>query len=197
MLTITQTFRHGRRFFGRNLSFSLPAVAILGLGVGANVAIFAVAYAVLLRPLPFADQDALVIMWERDERRNQPLWEVSYRNFIDWRTENRSFIDLAAMGSVNWSLKLIQDDATVNLPLAAVSGSFFEVLGASPALGRGFVATDDERSSARVAVLSDHTWRTQFGADPNVVGRTARMESGPGTSNLTIIGVRPGGGDRQ
>ena len=72
MLPISQSVRHGRRFL-RNLTFSVPAVAILALGLGANVAIFAVAYAVLLRPLPFTDQNALVIMWERDERRNQPL----------------------------------------------------------------------------------------------------------------------------
>lgn len=182
---------HAFRFFRRDPSVAIPAVWILAVGLGANLAIFGVAYAVLLRPLPVVDQQSLVIMWERAEHEATSVWEVSYRDFRDWESQNASFTQLAATGSINWSLRLIHRDGPVVLPFAAVSGAFFDVLGARPALGRGLTASDDSRSSAAVAVLSDSTWRSQFGSDPDVIGRTATMDDGGGISAVTIVGVMP------
>jgi len=162
---------HAFRFYRRDASVAIPAVVILALGLGANLAIFGVAYAVLLRPLPVADQQSLVIMWERSEERGVSVWEVSYRNFTDWESQNGSFSQLAATGSINWSLRLMQNDGPVALPFAAVSGSFFDVLGTRPAFGRALTRADDSRSSPGVAVLSDPTWRHQFQSDPGVIGR--------------------------
>lgn len=178
------------RAFRRDLSIVVPAVAILGLGLGANIAIFAVAYAVLLRPLPIDDQQSLVVLWERSERQAVSVWEVSYRDFKDWDSQNASFTHLAATGSINWSARLIQKDGPVVLPFAAVSGSFFDLLGAQPALGRGLTRADDHRESALV-VLSDSTWRRHFGADPAAVGRTALIDDGAGVRAMTIAGVMP------
>jgi putative ABC transport system permease protein len=180
---------HARRFFRRDAKVAFPAVGILTLGLGANLAIFAVAHAVLLRPLPVSDQRSLVIMWERADRQATSVWEVSYRNFKDWEAENRSFSQLAATGSITWPLRLMQKDGPVMLPFAAVSGAFFDVLGVHPALGRGLRRSDDLRSSPRVAVLSDSTWRKQFASDPDVIGRGATIDDGAGPAAVTIVGV--------
>lgn len=179
----------GIRLFRRSPSVAIPAVAILALGLGANVSIFAVAYAVLLRPLPVADQQSLVIIWERSEQQSVPVWEVSYRDFRDWEAQNLSFAHLAATGSINWSLRLMQHDGPVILPFAAVSGTFFDVLGVRPALGRSLTRTDDERSSAAVAVISHSAWRDRFGSDPGVVGRSITMDDGGGMRAFTVVGV--------
>jgi hypothetical protein len=191
MLFLPRSLVYGLRFLRRNISLTVPAISILALGLGANVAIFAVTHAVLLRPLPFPDQQALVIMWERDERRNQPVWEVSYRNFVDWESQNASFSHLAAIGSINWSLRLMQKDGPVILPFAAVSGSFFDLIGTGAALGRGLTRADGQRSSPVVAVLSHSAWRNQFASDPNVIGRSAMIDPGTGLRAFTVVGVMP------
>ena len=182
--------RHAVRFLQRSPAFSVPAVVILALGIGANAAVFAVAWAVLLRPLPFLDQHALVVMWDRDDRRS-PVWEVSYRNFADRRAQNGSFTDLAATGSTNWSLRLARAEGPTVLPFAAVSGSFFDVLGVRPLLGRSFVPADATPSSAPVVILSEGTWRALFGSDPQAIGRSAAINAGTGTQAFTIVGVMP------
>jgi putative ABC transport system permease protein len=181
----------GFRFFRRHASVAIPAAGILALGLGANIAIFAVAYAVLLRPLPVADQQSLVIMWERAEQRAVSVWEVSYRDFKDWESQNTSFMQLAATGSINWSGRLMQKEGPIVLPFAAVSGGFFDVLGTRPALGRALTRADDTRSSPRVAVLSASAWRNHFRSDPGVIGGTAMIDDGAGMSAATIVGVMP------
>ncbi len=191
MSLLRESVAHGFRFFRRDGSVAIPAAGILALGLGANIAIFAVAYSVLLRPLPVADQQSLVIMWERAEKQSVSVWEVSYRDFRDWESQNRSFTELAATGSVNWSARLMQKDGPVIVPFAAVSGGFFDVLGARPELGRGLTRADDDRSGPAVAVLSDSTWRRQFGSDPGVIGRTAMIDDGGGMRATTVVGVMP------
>lgn len=191
MTRFRESVVHALRFFRRDSAVAIPAAGILALGLGANVAIFGVAYAVLLRPLPISDQQSVVIMWEREDRQATSVWEVSYRNFKDWETQNASFTQLAATGSINWSLRLMQKDGPVILPFAAVSGAFFDLVGTRPALGRGLTRADDIPSGAGVAVLSDSTWRNQFRSDPGVIGRTAMIDDGAGVSPVTIVGVMP------
>jgi predicted permease len=191
MSLIRESVVHACRFLRRDTQVALPAVAILALGLGANLAIFGVAYAVLLRPLAVADQQSLVIMWEEAERQATSVWEVSYRDFRDWESQNGSFTQVAATSSVNWSLRLMQNDGPVVLPFAAVSGAFFDVLGTRPALGRALTRADDSRSGPGVTVLSDATWRTHFQSDPGVIGRSAIVDDGGGPSAVTIVGVMP------
>lgn len=191
MFAFREHLAHGLRFLRHDPGIALPAAGILALGLGANIGIFSVAYAVLLRPLPVADQQSLVIMWERADQRGVSVWEVSYRDFSDWEVQNTSFTQLAATGSINWSARLMQTDGPVVLPFAAVSGAFFEVLGTRPALGRALIRADDSRSSPRVAVLSASTWRNHFRSDPRVVGHTAMIDDGAGMSAVTIVGVMP------
>lgn len=186
-----ESVAHGFRLFRRDASVAIPAAGLLALGLGANIAIFGVAYAVLLRPLPVTDQRSLVILWERADRQAASVWEVSYRDFRDWESQNASFTQLAAIGSINWQLRLMQKEGPVVLPFAAVSGAYFEVLGTRPALGRGLTRADDTRSSPGVAVVSDSTWRIYFGSDPGVIGRTAMMDDGGGVRAITVVGVMP------
>jgi predicted permease len=191
MLRIRESAAHAVRFFRRDRAIALTASAILALGLGANLAVFAVAYAVLLRPLPMQDQRSLAIMWERAPGQATSVWEVSYRDFRDWETRNASFTRIAAIGSVNWSARLMQHDGPVVLPFAAVSGTFFETLGAQPVLGRALASADDSLSHPAVAVISDATWRQQFNADPGVVGRTVTIDDGGGMRPTTVIGIMP------
>jgi len=188
-------FRQAFRFCRRDVNTASPAAAILALGLGANVAMFAVGYAVLFRPLPVNDQDELVVIWEQAPRQATSVWEVSFRDFRDWQSQNASFSGLAATGSINWPLRLIQHDGPVPLTFSAVSGTFFDVLGARAALGRVLTASDDTRASAHVAVISNKVWRDQFGSSESVVGTRATIDDGAGITPVTIVGVMPAGFD--
>jgi len=182
---------HAVRFLRRDRHTALTTAAILAAGLGANIAVFAVAHGVLFRPLALEDPTRLVVMWERAPGQATSVWEVSYRDFRDWQTQNTSFTGLAATGSINWSLSLIQQDGPVSLAFAAVSGSFFEVLGARAELGRTLGEMDDTRTSARVAVISHATWRDRLGSRADIVGARVMIDDGPGVAPVTIVGVMP------
>jgi predicted permease len=169
---------HDLRFAARGLArapgFTAAAVLTLALGLGANTAIFSVLDAVLLRPLPFHDPERLVLVWETmgDWRTR---W-VAPANFVDWRRDARSFAGLAGYSSSDLNLTGAGDPE--RLKAAVVSDNLFDLVGARPAIGRGFRRGDDE-SGPRVAVLGDGLWRRRFGADPAVVGRTVRLNGEP------------------
>jgi hypothetical protein len=150
---------------------SLAAVALLALGVGANTTLFALADAVMFRPFPFADQDRLVVGGGMQAGHRA---EITYPDFVDWRTRARSLDDLAAMASSNWTGTL---QAAEPLPLEyrAVSGNFFDVLGARAALGRTLTLADDRHGIALAIVLSHGLWQRQFGGDPRAIGRSVLL----------------------
>src|SRR5262245_7722560 len=162
---------------------SLVAVALLALGIGANTTLFALADAVLLRPFPFTEQDRLVIAGGVQAGQRA---EIPYPDFIDWRTRSHSFDDLAAMGSSNWTGTL---RVAERLPVQyrAVSGNFFDVLGARAALGRTLTPDDDRHGVALAIVLSHGFWQRQFGGDPRAIGRSVLL----GSRLFTIVGVMP------
>lgn len=179
------------RFFRRSPRTAIAAAAMLAGGVGANIAIFAVGYGVLLRPLPIADAKRVVVMWERAPAQATGVWEVSFRDFRDWQTQNSSFAAMAATGSINWPLRLLQSEGPVPLTFAAVSGTFFDVLGAQPQLGRALTPADDQRGSTRVAVISHKTWRDRFGSSTSVIGTVVSVDDGAAAAPVTIVGVMP------
>jgi predicted permease len=183
--------RESIRLFRRDRRTALSAAIILAVGLGANIAIFAVAYGVLLRPLPLTDPDRVVVMWEHSARQASGVWEVSFRDFKDWQSQNTAFSGLAATGSINWPLRLIERDGPVPRTFAAVSGTFFEVLGAHAQLGRPLNDGDDSRASPRVAVISDAEWRSHFAASPTIVGTEVIVDDGAGRGPVTIVGVMP------
>ena len=152
----------------------MAAAALLAVGLGANIAIFAVGYAVLLKPLPIADANRVVVMWEHAPTAAVGVWEVSFRDFRDWQAQNSSFSALAATGSINWPLRLMQANGPVPLTFAAVSGTFFDLLRARPELGRALTPADDERGSTRVAVFSHAAWRDRFARSRSYIAPSPR-----------------------
>ena len=186
-----QDLRYAIRGLFRQPGFSVAATLTLALGLGLTIGLFAVVDAVLLRPLPFADQDELVVMWEQDHSTDNPHIEVSLPNFEDWRLQAESFAAMAAMGSTTWGRVEVQEDPPVRLTISAVSASFFETLGARAFLGRAFVPEEDGAEAPRVLVLSHAAWRQYFDMDPDVVGSTVPV--GARREPFTVVGVMPPG----
>ena len=167
-------------------AFTAAAVATLALGIGANSAIYSVIDAALLRPLPYQDAKRLVMAWS-GEPGEATFYSFSYPRFEYFRERSREFADLAAYDDevVNYS----DGDAPERLEGGRVSANFFSVLGAAPALGRGFLPEEDRHGAPPVAVLSDSYWRRRYHADPKVLGRAVRVDG----DEFMIVGVMPPG----
>jgi predicted permease len=176
-------FRYALRLLVKSPAFSSIAVLSLALGIGANTAIFSLVNVVLLRPIPVREPDRLASVFMTDQRNpgNLPL---SHLNYKDLRDQNDVFTDMAAFTftQVNWSTGRESEQ----IPLQVVSGNYFAVLGAQPALGRGFLPEEDVKPTP-VVVLSHGFWERSFGKDPAVIGRTMTLNRTP----FTIIGVAP------
>src|SRR3989442_11618673 len=162
------------------------AVAVLAIGIGASPAVFSVVDAVLLRPLPFADADRLVVAWQRTPDNRVPFVEVSYPDCLDWRRQSRAFESMAIIPSVNQGFMLAGDEP-MQVQGRLVSGNFFDVLGARPLLGRPLRPDDDRPGASRVAVLGHGLWQRRFGADRAVVGRKIVVDGTP----MEVVGVMP------
>jgi len=184
-----QDLAHAVRRLARRPGFTLVATLTLAVGIGGATALFSVAHAVILRPLPYAAPDRLALVWQSDRERGQPFVEMSYPAFRDWRAGNPAFEELAGLPSTNQSWTLRGKDEPVELVGRLVSWSFFRVLGVQPALGRALVEDDDRRGAARVVVLSHGLWRDRFAADPGIVGRSITLDREP----FTVVGVMPKG----
>ena len=154
MDSLLHAVRHAVRRLARRPGWTMAIVAILALGIGASTGVFSVVRRVLLRPIPVAELDRLVVAWETDPWQSGSLIEVSFPYFLDWRAESSSFDDMAAFGSVNWGLGFKGPPGRESVPAAYVSASFFETLRARPLVGRTFVPEEDEPAADRVVVLS-------------------------------------------
>jgi len=193
MDTTLQDLRYGLRALRRNPVYSLVAVATLAVGIGAGTAVFSIARAVLLRPLPFDNPDALVRIFETNPLKNWTRNIASPANFADWRNQNTVFTDIAAYehfnsnGSGGQEVFLTGYGEPRALKSIAVTGNLFRVLGAATLMGRTF--TDDEtyEGKARVAVLSYGIWQSVFGGDPHVIGRTVALSG----RSYDVVGVMP------
>ena len=152
--------RDAVRSLAADWRFTASAVALLGLTIGAATAIYALVHAVILQPLPFGQPDRVAVIWQRDLRRAMPVIEVSYGEALDWRRRSQSFDEMAVVGSVNWPLPLAGNES---LSMAAVSASFFRVVGRQPAIGRAFEAADEQGPKPLVAVISHSLWTRRFG----------------------------------
>jgi putative ABC transport system permease protein len=183
-----QDLRYALRMLGRTPGFTVVAVLTLALGIGANTAIFTMVNALLLRPLPYADSDRLVMVWQDFRGRGGPVDEwASPGNYVDWSREKSLFENVAAIS--NWRPTLTGGAEPEPIPGEQVTHEYFEVLGVTPALGRSFRAEDDVPNAARVAVISDSLWKRRFGGDPTVVGRAITLSGEP----HEVIGVLPQG----
>ncbi len=176
---------HGVRWLRRHPRFALFSTIIIAIGVGGATAIFSVADAVVVRPLPYADADRLFVIQEHDRRRDT-RGPTSYPAFAAWRDSGRSFEGFAATTAEHLEVAWTGQGEPAVIAAAAVSGEFFQLLGVSPIVGRA-IQPDDDRPGAAVAVLSHSLWRERFAADPTAVGRAMLLEGRP----HTIVGVMP------
>ncbi|MDT7603527.1 MAG: hypothetical protein QOF61_1524 [Acidobacteriota bacterium] len=189
MSTLWQDVRYGLRMLRRSPGFTLIAILALALGIGANTAIFSVVNAMLLRPLPFADPDRVVTVWETNPNLSAKYLrthnEASPANFNDWRTQNTVF---ASIGAFRWNtFNLTGTDNPEQLLGNRATASLFQTLGVKPLLGRTFTDAEDADGAPRVVVLSYGLWQRRFGADPNVINKQINLD----TESHTIIGVMP------
>src|SRR3954471_6150946 len=141
------------RALARDSRFSIAALLLLSITIGSVLALFALVDALVLRPFPFADQSHLFVVWQRDDRRATPVVEIAHGEMTDWRKRTRAFENLAVVGSVNWSVTLTGGAEEQPVPLAAVSASFFDVVGTKPLIGRALVHADEDGALPRVMVI--------------------------------------------
>ena len=191
MGNLMQDLRFALRSFRRNPGFAAVAVLTLALGIGATTAVFTVAKDVMFDPLPYAEPERLVVVWERNAAQNIERERPSPPNYADWLRRNRTFEDLAAIGDRSVTLSGL-DEPTV-AQLALVTSNTFDLLGVGAQVGRAFRPGDEvalyygETDPAALAMISDRLWRSMFGADPAMVGRTIELN---GTA-VEIVGVTP------
>lgn len=187
MESLLQDLRFGARMLLKQPGFTLIAVITLALGIGANTAIFSVVHTVLLRPLPFAEQDRLVALWKRDTAANQPFVELAMAEVRDWGQQSQTLSGVAALPATvyGYGYVLTGRGEAVQLESAKVSGNFFSVLGAQAAIGRVCNESDDVVNGPKVVVLSDRIWRERFNADPNLIGQSVTLSE----NNFTVVGV--------
>ena len=178
------------RAMKRDYGFTIFAILIVGLGVGASCTIFSVLNTILIHPLPFKASDRLVWMANHtDDTNNMSGKTVQVNYLLDYRKLNKSFDDLAAYMAFYGpgDAKLIGDGPSERLTSVPVTQNFFPLLGVEPQLGRQFSAEECVWNGPRVAMISDGLWKRKFAADPNIVGRALKFDGGP----VTIVGVLP------
>ncbi len=182
---LLQNVRFAVRTLRRNRLFTVFSVLTLGLGIGANTAVFSVIRGVLLEPLPYANADRLLLVRQAAPLAGRANASVSVRELYDYREQTASFDALVEYHQMNFDLLGHGDPDRVNT--GVVSHDFFDVLGIRPILGRTFVEGDDAPGADAVLVLSHSYWEKAFGSDPSVVGRVFQMNDRP----HTVIGVLP------
>ncbi len=185
-----QDVRYAARLLRKVPTYTLSAVLVLALGIGATTAVFSLVDAALLRPLPFRDAHRLVMVWQRSDQSPRQL--VSMLDFLDWKEQNTTFSSMAAtVTPIEVPLGDEGGGPPETVTLQSVTSTFFEVLGVVPIAGRTFNTQDDiEAGQSGVGVvISERLWRTAFGADPGLVGGTIRLSSPP--APRTVVGVVP------
>ncbi len=182
MQTLVADLRYGFRLLLKSPGFTAIAVLALALGIGANTAIFSLVDHVLIRPLPYADADKLVMVWEDASIISFPRNTPAPANFVDWKSQNQVFTGLAA--TRGRASSLTGDGNPEMIRGQGVTANLFDVLGVKPLLGRTFTEQED-RSGARVVLISYGLWQSRYGGDPGIVGRNILMDG----VKTTVIGV--------
>jgi predicted permease len=181
--TFFQDVRYGLRMLRKNPGFAFIAALTLGLGIGANTAIFSVVDAVMLRSYGYPDIDRIVVLNERT-RSGQPM-SISWPNYQDWAAQNQVFEYLGLYRSA--TVNLTGAGEAERLSGSVVSSGVFGAMGLQPAIGRTFTADEDRAGGPRTAVISERLWRNRFDADPSIVGRSLVLNGDP----YVVAGVMP------
>jgi len=180
---LLQDLRYGARMLRKDPGFTAIAVLTLALGIGANTAIFSVVNAVLLRPLPYTYADQLLIIRATSQRVG--LHSPSYPDFLDWRKQSRTVLQMAALNNRAFNLSGVAQPESIDG--YAVSPNTLSMLGVRPILGRDFLPSEEAPGTAPVVLLSYALWQSHLGADPDAVGKNVTLDG----RSFTIIGVLP------
>ena len=190
METLWRDLVYAARMLWQKPGYSAIAVLTLGLGIGANTAIFSVVNAVLLEPLPFAEPDRVMALGQQTTQNRAALSQFSFRNFADVRERSRSFERLAAYYNLN--VTLTGDREAQLLRGTVITAELLPLLGVQPALGRAFLPEEDAAGGGpggRPALLSHEAWHEHFGGDAGVIGRAVDLNN----NRFTIVGIMPQG----
>jgi len=185
MLTLLKDLRYSLRTLSKVPGFSIVALLVLALGIGANTAIFSVVNSVVLRPLPYPGADRLALIWETDLKDGIKREGPSGPNFLDWKEQSQSFEEMALL-EVGTGTVTGEGSEPEQVTGLRVTTNFLSMLGARTVLGRGFTAAEGAgQARYPVAVLANGYWKRRFASDPRIIGRTFIMNSEP----YTVIGV--------
>ena len=185
---LMRDLRYAGRMFFKNPGFAVVAIMALGLGIGANTAIFSLVNGVLLRPLQFPDAERIVYFEGKNPTAGITDSNISFLDFTDWSKQTDLFASTAAYWTA--SANLGADGAEPErVPRAGVTTGFFNVLGVQPFLGRAFLPEDDKPGTITTAIISHGLWKRRFGSDPAIVGKQVQISSRP----ITVVGVMPPG----
>jgi predicted permease len=180
-----QDLRYAFRTLRKQPIFTLIAVLTLTLGIGANTAIFSLVYQILLRPLPYADAERLVFVWNTYPLMGLAKASVSIPDYLDRRTQADAIEDATLF--TGRPLNLAEGGQAEQVRALAVTPSFFSTLGREPALGRAFTEDEAKPGADRQVILAHGLWRSRFGGDPSIVGRDIRMNG----ESYKVVGVLP------
>jgi putative ABC transport system permease protein len=187
MNSLLSDLRFGLRMLRKHPAFTAIAIITLAFGIGANTAIFSVVNAVLLRALPVADPDRLVMVYEANMARGFNRGSVAPGNYLTWKARQSVFEEIGAFGAQSFTLA--GNDGAEMLEGARVSANLFGLLRAAPVLGRAITSEEDRPGGERAVILSHGLWRRRFGGAQNVVGQSITLDDKP----YAIVGVMPEG----
>ena len=183
MTRLLQDVRHACSRLLRDRAFACIAILTLGLGIGANTAMFTLVQSVMLRPLPYGNPDRLIVIWNKTDRTE--MTHLSLQEVASYRSESRNLVDVGTYTETDANLTGGQEPERVRS--ASVSANLFSLLRASALHGRGFVAEDGEPGRSDVVVIGHGLWQRRFGGSPSIVGQSIQMNG----RARTIVGVMP------
>jgi len=179
--------RFGIRTLVRTPGFSVLTILVMGLGIGANVALFTVVHSVLLKPLPFKNQSRLVRLYEANSKGAFQDNVLAGGTFASWQAQAQSFEGMAIKKGIEYNLSGSAGQLPELAHAQQASWNIFPLLGVDAAVGRVFLPSDDRRDSNPTVVLNWGLWKRRFGGDPDVIGKTILLDARP----FTVIGVLP------
>ncbi len=186
---LASDLKYGARVLASAAGFTVIALLVMALGIGATVSIFSVVNAVLLRSLPYGHPEKLVYLWSPNVNFKGVPLELgpNLPDFYDWRRLSRDFSSMTLLRPA--PLNVVRGGSVTRIGAAFVSGNFFRTLEVSPEVGRSLDSSDDRPGREGVAVVSDAFWRSQFGSRPDVIGKQIQLNR----RNYTVVGVMPKG----
>jgi predicted permease len=185
--SLARDLRFSLRALRRTPGFTVIAILVMALGIGANVALFTVVRGVLLKPLPFHDPDRLVMLYEADDARGFFSNVVAGGMYAEWKNQNRSYSSLALSKEIRVGLSGSGGQLPEKLYSALFSWDMLRTLGVQPALGRDFTEADDNPGANGTVLLSWGLWKRRYGGDPAILNQTIDLDARP----YTVIGVMP------